>query len=123
MSALRNIDRFTRPPGYTQQPIVDSTLVAGGLSLSDAAARVTANGVPLLLRPIEFRLLHLFMNNPDRVHTRTQLLQQAWCKKVVVGERTIDVHIRRLRISLQPFGMDSGIKTHPTRGYSFSAAH
>lgn len=122
MLALRNTESWNHPPGYPLTPVTDVTLVAGGLTLSDAAARVTAHGVPLLLRPIEFRLLHCLMRRPDRVHSRSELLEQAWGRRVVVGERTIDVHIRRLRMSLQPFAMDGWIKTHPTRGYSFSTS-
>ena len=122
MLALRNAEYVSRPLGYRLNPIPEATLVAGGLSLCDATARVTAFGVPLLLRPIEFRLLHRLMRRPERVHTRGELLEQVWGRRVVVGERTIDVHIRRLRISLQPYAMDGWIKTHPTRGYSFSTA-
>lgn len=104
-------------------PAPDLNLIAAGLRLSDAQARVTAHGVPLLLRPIEFRLLRFLMSQPGRVQSRSAILQHAWGRKVVVGERTIDVHIRRLRVVLQPFGMDGWIKTHPTRGYSFSTAN
>jgi two-component system phosphate regulon response regulator PhoB len=99
-----------------------STIVVEGLSLSDDTCRVTANGMPLLLRPIEFRLLQFLMNQPERVHARSKLREQVWNKQVIVGERTIDVHVRRLRIALQPFAMAGWIKTHPTRGYSFSAS-
>jgi DNA-binding response OmpR family regulator len=121
MLALRSLGNDS----YTSAPtaVPEFNLIAAGLRLSDAQARVTAHGVPLLLRPIEFRLLRFLMSQPERVQSRGAILQQAWGRKVVVGERTIDVHIRRLRVVLQPFGMDGWIKTHPTRGYSFSTAN
>ncbi|MDD4979459.1 MAG: winged helix-turn-helix domain-containing protein [Gallionella sp.] len=104
MSVLRNIESNCNTTGHPAE--IDLTLVSAGLRLSDAHARVTANGVVLLLRPIEFRLLRLLMSQPERVHSRNSILQQVWGRKVVVGERTIDVHIRHLRVLLQPFAMD-----------------
>lgn len=121
MSALLNIIA-SHVDGINRR-IDNPTLVIGELTLSDDSGRVTASGVPILLRPIEFRLLRFLMSHPERVHTRTELLEQAWCRKVFVGERTIDVHIRRLRVSLQPFGMDRWIKTAHTRGYRFSTQY
>lgn len=93
-------------------------IIAGDLHWSDETYRVTAAGIPVLLRPAEFRLLGELMHQTGRVQTRAQLLKKlgAGC----IGERTIDVHIRRLRISLQPFGMDRWIQTAPARGYRFS---
>lgn len=95
-------------------------IVAGELHWSDDSGRVTAAGVPVLLRPVEFRLLGQLMSHSERVHTRAELLKKAWNKETCIGERTIDVHIRRLRLSLQPFGMDRWIQTVHTRGYRFS---
>jgi len=123
MSALRNIEGFANHVGHMKRKIENTSIVVGELSLSDDTGRVTASGISILLRPMEFRLLRFLMSNPELVHTRMELLEQAWCKKVFVGERTIDVHIRRLRISLQPFGMDSWIKTVHTRGYRFSTQY
>ena len=97
-----------------------NSIAAGQLHWSDYSGRVTAAGVPILLRPIEFRLLGLLMSHTGRVQTRAELLKEAWPKATCIGERTIDVHIRRLRISLQPFGMDRWIQTVHTRGYRFS---
>lgn len=123
MSALKKIEAPSNCAGNTPRSSNATAIVVGELSLSDDTGRVTASGVPILLRPIEFRLLRFLMSHPERVHTRTELLEQAWCRKVFVGERTIDVHIRRLRVSLQPFGMDSWIKTAHTRGYRFSTQY
>lgn len=95
-------------------------LRVGSLALSDATGRVSAAGAPVLLRPLEFRLLHVLMRQPERVHSRAELLAHAWGRSVYVGERTIDVHIRRLRMSLQPFGMNCWIVTVHSRGYCFS---
>ena len=123
MLAFQNSDGHAAYVGHMKSKVDSPSVVAGELSLSDDTGRVTASGVPVLLRPIEFRLLRFLMSHPERVHTRTELLEQAWSRKVFVGERTIDVHIRRLRVSLQPFGMDNWIKTAPTRGYLFSTQY
>lgn len=123
MLAFRNSDGLADYVGYMRSRADSPSVVVGELSLSDDTGRVTASGVPVLLRPIEFRLLRFLMSHPERVHTRTELLEQAWRRKVFVGERTIDVHIRRLRVSLQPFGMDRWIKTAHTRGYRFSTQY
>jgi two-component system phosphate regulon response regulator PhoB len=93
-------------------------IIAGELHWSDDSCRVTAAGIPVSLRPIEFRLLGQLMSHAGRVRTRTELLAHLGASSIV--ERTIDVHIRRLRMSLQPFGMDRWIQTAPTRGYRFS---
>ena len=63
---------------------------------------MTAGGEQVTLGPTEFRLLHFFMTHPERVHSRTQLLDRVWGDHVFVEERTVDVHIRRLRVKLGP---------------------
>ena len=68
----------------------------------------------------EFRLLHFFMTHPERVHTRTQLLDQVWGDHVFVEDRTVDVHIRRLRQTLERSGHDDYIQTIRGAGYRFS---
>lgn len=98
----------------------DETVVAGGLELSPAAHRVTAQGSGIELGPTEFRLLHFFMTHAERVYSRTQLLDQVWGTQVFVEERTVDVHIRRLRAALEPAGMDGLIQTVRGSGYRFS---
>ncbi|HEX5336951.1 MAG TPA: phosphate regulon transcriptional regulator PhoB [Gallionella sp.] len=98
----------------------DEAVVAGGLELSPVSHRVTANGAPIELGPTEFRLLHFFMTHAERVYSRTQLLDQVWGTQVFVEERTVDVHIRRLRAALEPSGMDNLIQTVRGSGYRFS---
>src|SRR5450756_2273136 len=89
----------------------DETVAAGGLELSPSSHRVTANGTAIELGPTEFRLLHFFMTHAERVYSRTQLLDQVWGTQVFVEERTVDVHIRRLRATLEPVEMDGLIQT------------
>ena len=76
---------------------------------------------PLAIGPSEFRLLHFLMTHAERVHSRTQLLDQVWGDHVFVEERTVDVHIRRLRKALEPSGHDRLIETVRGSGYRFSA--
>lgn len=98
----------------------DATVSAGGLELSPTTHRVTALGSNIELGPTEFRLLHFFMTHTERVYSRTQLLDQVWGSQVFVEERTVDVHIRRLRAALEPVKMDSLIQTVRGSGYRFS---
>lgn len=98
-------------------------LDAGGLVLDPLSHRVTANGVEVELGPTEFRLLKFFMQHPDRVYSREQLLDNAWGRNVYVEERTVDVHILRLRKVLAPHGVDHYIQTVRGAGYRFSPAN
>jgi len=91
-----------------------------GLGLDTETFRVTADGVSVDLRPTEFRLLQFFITHPERVYSRAQLLDQIWGQSVYVEERTVDVHIRRLRKTLQPYGYDRFIQTVRSVGYRFS---
>lgn len=100
----------------------DGEVSAGGLELSPASHRVVAAGETIELGPTEFRLLHFFMTNAERVHSRTQLLARVWGAQAFVEERTVDVHIRRLRAALEPFGMDGLIQTVRGSGYRFSVS-
>ena len=93
-----------------------------GLRLDPDAHRVSGNGLALDLGPTEFRLLHFFMTHAERVHTRAQLLDQVWGDHVFVEERTVDVHIRRLRKALEASGHDRLIETVRGTGYRFTAA-
>ena len=97
----------------------------GGLKLDPSTHRLwgsRAGGlVPLELGPTEFRLLHFFMTHSERVHSRAQLLDQVWGDHVFVEERTVDVHIRRLRKALEPTGHDQLIETVRGSGYRFTA--
>ena len=99
----------------------DDVIEVSGLRLDPAGHYVTGNGAPLQLGPTEFRLLHFFMTHPGRVYSRVQLLDQVWGDHVFVEERTVDVHIRRLRKALEPTGHDALIQTVRSSGYRFSA--
>jgi len=98
----------------------DGKIVAGLLELDAASHRVSVNGTRVRLGPTEFRLLHFFMTHPDRVYSRGQLLDHAWGTNVYVEERTVDVHVRRLRMALSVHGADSYIQTVRGAGYQFS---
>lgn len=98
----------------------DSRLVAGDLVIDYAAFRVTAGGMEIKLTPIDFRILRLLSQNPDRVFERHQILDRIWGMSSEIDDRTIDVHIRRLRKALQPSGYDHVIQTVRGAGYRFS---
>ena len=101
-------------------PEQDGMLEANGLVLDATSARVSCNGQSIHLGPTEYRLLHFFMSHPDRVYNRTQLLDQVWGANVYVEERTVDVHIRRLRKALEPCEAQDLIQTVRGLGYRFS---
>src|SRR5574343_53944 len=101
--------------------MTDDAVEVKGLRLDPVTHRVQGNGTNVDLGPTEFRLLHFFMTHAERVHSRTQLLDQVWGDHVFVEERTVDVHIRRLRSALEPTGHDSLIQTVRGTGYRFSA--
>jgi two-component system phosphate regulon response regulator PhoB len=95
-------------------------LSANGLSLDLASHRVSAGETLLEMGPTEYRLLEFFMSHPERVYSRSQLLDRVWGSNVYVEERTVDVHIRRLRKALEPHGHDALIQTVRGSGYRFS---
>ena len=101
--------------------VTDDAVDISGLKLDPASHRVSGNGAVLALGPTEFRLLHFMMTHSERVYSRTQLLDQVWGDHVFVEERTVDVHIRRLRKALEPSGHDRLIQTVRSAGYRFSA--
>jgi two-component system phosphate regulon response regulator PhoB len=92
-----------------------------GLVLDQSSQRVSAGEKTVALGPTEYRMLAFFMTHPERVYTREQLLDRVWGGNVYVEERTIDVHIRRLRKALEEFGFDRLIQTVRGSGYRFSA--
>jgi two-component system phosphate regulon response regulator PhoB len=100
--------------------VTDDSVEVDSLRLDPASHRVTSRGGTLVLGPTEFRLLHFFMTHPERVYSRTQLLDNVWGDHVFVEERTVDVHIRRLRKALEPGGHDKLIQTVRSAGYRFS---
>jgi two-component system phosphate regulon response regulator PhoB len=97
--------------------LTDDAIEIAGLRLDPAAYRVTSDGNELHLGPTEFKLLHFLMTHPERVYSRMQLLDHIWGDHVFVEERTVDVHIRRLRRALEPTGHDRLIETVRGSGY------
>ena len=100
--------------------MTDDIVQLGGLQLDPASHRITGGGASIALGPTEFRLLHFLMTHPERVHSRAQLLDQVWGDHVFVEERTVDVHIRRLRKALEPSQLDSLVQTVRGTGYRMS---
>ncbi|SFU58135.1 phosphate regulon transcriptional regulator PhoB [Nitrosospira multiformis] len=99
----------------------DDVVEIGGLRLDSATHRVTANETEVVLGPTEFRLLHYLMTHSERVHSRSQLLDQVWGDHVFVEDRTVDVHIRRLRKALENVDKDGLVQTVRGSGYRLSA--
>ncbi len=98
----------------------EAPLTVDGLRLDPVSHRVSAEGVQLKPGPTEFRLLQFLMSHPERVFSRGQILDRVWGRNVYVEERTVDVHIRRLRKILSPSGYDRFIQTVHGTGYRFS---
>jgi two-component system phosphate regulon response regulator PhoB len=105
----------------TSPHATEESVEIDGLALDPVTHRVLAQGKTVDLGPTEFRLLHFFMTHPERVHSRERLLNGVWGDNVYVEERTVDVHIRRLRKALTPTGHDRLIQTVRGAGYRFSA--
>ena len=113
VARLKAVLRRATPPG------IDSPIEVNGLTLDPSSHRVTSNDDSLNIGPTEYRLLQFFMTHQERVYTRSQLLDQVWGGNVYVEERTVDVHIRRLRIALGK-QHDHLIQTVRGAGYRFS---
>jgi two-component system, OmpR family, phosphate regulon response regulator PhoB len=114
MARIQSVLRRSLPGGE------DERLKVNGLEVDVASQRVTAHGDAVKLGPTEYRLLHFFISHPDRVYTREQVLDRVWGQNVYVEERTVDVHIRRLRKALEPHGVAEMIQTVRGTGYRFS---
>ena len=99
----------------------DEVVEIDGLRLDPANHRVTAGNKEIELGPTEYRLLHFMMTHTERVYSRSQLLDRVWGDHVFVEDRTVDVHIRRLRKALELTGKDEWIQTVRGAGYRFSA--
>ena len=99
----------------------DKIIEIGKLSLDPKSQRITADNKVIDIGPTEYRLLAFFMSHPERAYTRTQLLDQVWGGNVYIEDRTIDVHIRRLRKLLQPYDCSALIQTVRGTGYRFSS--
>lgn len=104
----------------TESMLPSEPIQAGGLCLDPSSHRVTINANPVPMGPTEYRLLAFFLTHQERVYTRNQLLDHVWGGNVYVEERTVDVHIRRLRKALTPAGHDRFIQTVRGAGYRFS---
>ena len=115
IARINAVLRRTRPGDQTE------TVEIGGLCIDHMSRRVSVGDRPLELAPTEYRLLHFFMTHPDRAYNRSQLLDQVWGHQVYVEERTVDVHIRRLRKTLEATGHDQLLQTVRGVGYRFSA--
>jgi two-component system phosphate regulon response regulator PhoB len=114
IARIRAVLRRTAPTSSDEPVEID------GLRLDQVSHRVSAEGKTLEMGPTEYRLLHFFMTHQDRVFTRGQLLDNVWGTNVYVEERTVDVHIRRLRMALATTGHDSLVQTIRGAGYRFS---
>ncbi len=96
---------------------LDTVVNVGALQLDPSTRRVTGQGNEVKLGPTEFRLLHFFMAHPERVHSRAQLLDRVWGDHVFIEERTVDVHVKRLREALSPVQCAQMIETVRGAGY------
>ena len=101
------------------EEVTDEIEIAG-LRIDNISHRVSANGNPIDVAPTEYRLLHFFMTHADRAFSRSQLLDQVWGNHVYVEERTVDVHVRRLRKALEQSGHEHLLQTVRGVGYRFS---
>ena len=99
--------------------LTDDVVEIAGLRLDPVAHRVSAGGANIAFGPTEFRMLHFFMTHTERVYSRAQLLDEVWGDHVFVEERTVDVHIRRLRQALESTGHDGLVETVRGTGYRF----
>jgi two-component system, OmpR family, phosphate regulon response regulator PhoB len=95
-------------------------IIMGDLLLDTEQHRLSINDRPVEVSPTEFRLMHFFMTHPNKVYSRSQLLDQVWGRSVYIEERTIDVHIRRLRKILEEYGREDVVQTVRGFGYRFS---
>ncbi|AXI84284.1 phosphate regulon transcriptional regulatory protein PhoB [Xylella taiwanensis] len=121
-SARELLARIRAVMRRTREDDEDGSVAIGKLRIDGAAHRVYAGNMPVPIGPTEYRLLHFFMTHSERVYTRTQLLDHVWGGSVYVEERTIDVHIRRLRRTLEPFNLDAMVQTVRSAGYRFSGS-
>jgi two-component system phosphate regulon response regulator PhoB len=114
---------ITRVNACLRRPAAEAVrerLTAGPVVLDKAVHRVLVNEEHVDLAPTEFRLMTFFLENQGRVFSRAELLSRAWTKNIKAGHRTVDVHVRRLRQQLEPFGCEGMIQTVRGFGYRFS---
>lgn len=115
MARMRAVFRRVAPT------VFDEPLEIEGLKLDPVSHRISTHDRSIDMGPTEFKLLHFFMTHPERVYSREQLLDQVWGTNVYVEDRTVDVHIRRLRKALHEHGYDRLIQTVRGVGYRFSS--
>ena len=99
--------------------LTDDVVESNGINIDPGSNRITAGGRPIELGSIEFRMLHFFVTHPNRVYSRSQLLNEIWGDHVFIEERTVDVHIRGLRRALSPSKHDKLLETIRGTGYCF----
>lgn len=114
MARVKAVIRRVKPTS------LDEVIEVQGLRLDPVSHRVTVDEQSLEMGPTEFRLLHFFMTHPERVYSREQLLDNVWGTAVYVEDRTVDVHIRRLRKAIETTGHDRLVQTVRGSGYRFS---
>ncbi len=100
--------------------LINEPITIDGLVLDPSSHKIQANNKNINIGPTEFKLLHFFMKNTDRVYSRNQILDKVWGNNSVIDDRTVDVHIKRLRKSLNHSGYDKLIQTVHGTGYRFS---
>ena len=131
--ARERITQELRALGYAvgeavNEPITQSSVPiqqqdsvsAGGVSIDQVGHRVVVDGDYITLAPREYRLLLFLLSNQDRVFSRQQLLVHVWDRDASIGSRTVDVHVRRLRSMLEPYGYEGYFQTVRGAGYRFS---
>jgi two-component system phosphate regulon response regulator PhoB len=116
---VARVNACLRRPASSTRP---DLLAAGPVVLDKAVHCLLVHQHPVNLAPTEFRLMTFFLENQGRVFSRDELLRRAWSKNIKAGHRTVDVHVRRLRQLLEPFGCDDFIQTVRGFGYRFAAA-
>lgn len=114
---IARIKAVLRRTGHGQE---ETVITLGHLKMDGVAHRVAVDDHNIKLGPTEFRLLQFLMTHPDRVFNRDQLLDRVWGRNVYIDDRTVDVHIRRLRKALSPYGCDHMIQTVRGAGYRLS---
>ena len=114
---LARVKALLRRSGGPQSNLIE----ASGICLDLNSYRITVNGNEIQMSPTEYKLLEVLMRNPDRAFGRSQLLDRVWGRQVYVEERTVDVHMLRLRKVLKPYGLDAALQTVRGIGYRFTS--
>lgn len=114
---LARVKALLRRSGGPQNNLIE----ASGICLDLNSYRITVNGNEIQMSPTEYKLLEVLMRNPDRAFGRSQLLDRVWGRQVYVEERTVDVHMLRLRKVLKPYGLDTALQTVRGIGYRFTS--